>query len=354
MGILNSVGLLDEELTVGEGGGSGIPREELIRMARQNAQRLQRTLTTLLDMASIESHAFHAHLREVDLQRIVRGRLEQHQSVFKDQNIQVEVECEGDLQESEGIVALGDPQKLSRAVDLCLENLAFRGKKGSRIQIRISSSPQTVIQFQFELEPGSENEKAWQAAWLHGKAGHESGVGSPASAFAGVMQTEQAFLTRTEEGLGSEFLLIHEIMRLHHGSFEQEAQGARVRLELRLADLSSDRALRAVLTSRAFVLSNQTASVALLLVKLPDGWELEKFRKEVRRLLYRTTDGAYGLPQRGELAIVMDDYRKSDLPKLMARIENALELKLSYAIAHCPEDVADPSQLFEFAKGQIS
>lgn len=342
MGILNSVGLLDDELSGGENAGSGIPPAELAKMARQNAQRLQRTLTTLLDMASIESHAFHAHLREMELQRVVQGRFELQKFGFKDYEVQVEIE--GD----EEIVCLGDPQKFSRAVDLCFENLSFRAKKGSVIKVRISSAPVPAVVFKFELEPGAE--KAWEAAWTHGLVGLEGGISSPASAFAGVMQNEQAFLTRTEEGLGSEFLLIHEIMRLHRGSFEQETKGTKVTLELRLPDLSSEEALRAVLTSRAYVLSNQTSSVALILVKVPKGWEIEKFRTEFKRLLYRTTDGAYALQQRNEIAVVMDDYRRSDLPKLVSRVEGALQLKLTYSMAHCPEDVADPSLLFERAK----
>jgi hypothetical protein len=208
------------------------------------------------------------------------------------------------------------------------------------------------VTFQFVLEPGAE--KAWQAAWLHGMVGLEGGVSSPASAFAGVMQSEQAFLTRTEEGLGSEFLLIHEIMRLHRGKFVQTTKGAQVMLELQLPDLSSEEALQAVLTSRAYVLSNQTASVALVLIQVPKGQKMEEFRTQLKGLLYRTTDGAYALPQRSEVAIVMDDYRRDDLPKFMARIESALKLKLTYATAHCPQDVADPSLLFERAKSQIS
>jgi hypothetical protein len=84
-------------------------------------------------------------------------------------------------------------------------------------------------------------------------------------------------------------------------------------------------------------------------VKVPKGWELEKFRLSLKKLLYRTTDGAYGLPQRNEIAIVMDDYKRSDLPKLVSRVEGVLQIKLDYATAHCPEDVADPSLLFEYA-----
>jgi hypothetical protein len=344
MGILNAVGVLDDDASGGEG--SGIPAAELIKMARQNAQRLQRTLTTLLDMAALESHTFHAHLREVELTRMIRNRIEQNRSIFRDHEIQVEF---GPVEDT---IALADPQKMSRALDLCLEILAFRAKKSSIMQVRISSAEAAVIQFAFEI--AQDTEASWKQAWLHGQVGFEGGVSSPAPAFAGVMQTEKDFLTRTEEGLGSEFLLIHEIMRLHRGSFAQKLVGTKVTLELQFPPLSSEEMLSAVLTSRAYALTNQTASVALILIQVPKGREIEAFRAEVRKLLYRTTDGAYSLPKRGEIAVVMDDYRRDDLPKLLDRMRNAMKIELEFSTAHCPEDVADPTLLFAYAKNQSS
>jgi hypothetical protein len=344
MGILNAVGVLDDEASGGES--AGIPAGELIKMARQNAQRLQRTLTTLLDMAALESHTFHAHLREVELTRMIRNRIDLNKSIYRDHEVRVEFEAPDEM------VALADPQKISRALDLCLEILAFRAKRGTTLKVRISSSEMSAIQFEFEMD--SDNLDKWQQAWLHGQVGFEGGVSSPASAFAGVMQTEKDFLTRTEEGLGSELLLIHEITRLHRGKLIQQVSRGSVTLELLFPTLASEEMLNAVLTSRAYALTNQTASVALILIKVPKGREIESFRAEVRKLLYRTTDGAYSLPQRDEIAIVMDDYRRDDLPKLLERIRNAIGIELEFATAHCPSDVADPTLLFAYAKSQTA
>jgi cytochrome c oxidase cbb3-type subunit I/II len=80
-------------------------------------------------------------------------------------------------------------------------------------------------------------------------------VGSPTSAFSGVLQSEQAFLSRAEEGLGSEYLLIHEIMRLHQGRFLAQRQGNQVGLVLELSAPDSEEMLRSVLLSRAYEVS---------------------------------------------------------------------------------------------------
>ena len=355
MGILNAVTLLDEE-GLGQGGGSGgsnaealgagIPPTDLVRMARQNALRLQRSLTMLLDLAALESHTFHARLREAELLRLVRRRLDQFEPQIRDRELRVE-----EVNSNETL-SLADPQRIGRAIDLCLETILVRAQNGSTVKVRISSMPAPQIAFEFELEPGTE--EAWESAWTHGQAGFEAGVGSPTSAFAGVLQAEQAFLTRTEEGLGADLILVHEIMRLHHGKFECARNDRTVAMRLRMPDLSSDEALRVVLTSRAYELSTEPTSVALILIRVPKDWDLAQFRSAVRKLAYRTTDGVYPLPQRREVAVVMDEYPREDLPKFLKRVENALGFSVEAVMVHCPKDVADPTLLWERAKAQMA
>lgn len=68
--ILNSLSLLSENET---GAAIGMPRGEVLEMAYRNAQRLNQTLSSLLDLAALESGTFHIKLREVELQRLARG-----------------------------------------------------------------------------------------------------------------------------------------------------------------------------------------------------------------------------------------------------------------------------------------
>ena len=127
----------------------------------------------------------------------------------------------------------------------------------------------------------------WQQAWFQAQAGFQGGIASPNSAFAGVMQSEQAFLTRREEGLGSEFLLLHEIMRLHHGRFlekrHEKGEGDQCSLSLEFTRVGSEDDVRAILTSRAYDVSTELATVALVLMEVPKGQTSEEFADTIER-----------------------------------------------------------------------
>lgn len=342
MGILNALSVLEDDGGVGQGGFSA---PELIAIARQNAQRLHRALVTLLDLSALEAGTFHARLREIDLARLVQTRLGAHRSLFKDRGLAIEV---GHAHtKSAGSPLLADPQKLGRAVDLCLEILIARAEPSSAVKVRVGG---TQVEIGFNLAGGVE---LWEAAWTQALAGFQGGVASPASAFGGVMQSEQAFLRRMEEGLGSEFLLLHEVMRLHRGKFTESHDGTAVTLKLELPELSSEDGLKAVLASRAYEVSNELGSVALALMRVPEGVRLEEFRQEVQKGLFRASDAVYPLKTRGEVALVLDDCKAEDAPRLIHRLEKATGRKIQCGVAHCPADGLDPRALFDLADQRL-
>ena len=228
-------------------------------MARQNALRLHRTLLSLLDLAALESGTFHARLREIDLAKLVSSRIEAHESLLKDRGLELV------RKQAPGSPILADPQKLSRAIDLCFQILIPRAEPTFPVELRISP---TAVVFQFELNRSVE--ALWETAWSQALTGSQSGIASPSSAFAGVLQSEQAFLSRLEEGLGSEFLIVHEIMRQHRGHFVGERKKHVVTLGLEFPELSSEDALRAVLSSRAYEASSELRSVTLALLEIPN------------------------------------------------------------------------------------
>ncbi|MDR3608631.1 MAG: HAMP domain-containing sensor histidine kinase [Oligoflexia bacterium] len=345
-GILNALGLLDENAA--EGSVPGFSRAELVKMARQNAQRLHRTLVTLLDLAAVESGTFAVKLREIELVRMVRSRLAAHASMLRDQSLEL-IEND-DVAE---VSILGDPGRLTRALDLSMEVLVLRARKGVPFKVRISSAPEPQVEMSVELAEGSLT--LWDEVWSHALAGFEGGTASPSTAFAGVLQSEQAFLSRTEEGLGSgELLLVHEVMHLHHGSCAQKRKGNVVTLTMKFPSLSSDDAVAAVLTSRTYELTSEPSAVTLVLIRVPREQSVPDFCSRIKELLYRVTDGAYPLLERREVALVLDDYKKSDIGKLLERIERSLmaqlNIKPEMSFAHCPEDVADPRELVERAR----
>lgn len=340
MGVLNALTLLDER---DEGNpASEFSQTEMIAMARSNAQRLHRALMTLLDLAALESGTFHARLKELDLARVVRHRVSVHSRGFKDRGIPVKVVESGESP------VLADAQKITRAVDLILEVMLARAAERSEVTFALAHS---TVSISFTLAEGGED--AWQQAWMQGLAGFEGGVNSPTSAFAGVLQSERGFLTRSEEGLGSELLLVHQILRLHSGMFTARLDGAQVTLKLELPELSGEPGLQAVLTSRAYEVSHELGSVALVVVTVPPGMKTEEFSSRVKRNLFRSSDAAYLLPRSQEVALVLDDCKAEDAPRLLGRLEKALERKLQFGMAHCPSDTMDPARLLTLARERL-
>jgi signal transduction histidine kinase len=103
-GILNALTALEDNSIDG-----ALSSGELVKMARQNAQRLHQALVALLDLASLESGTFHARLREVDLIRLVRRWVGTGEPLFKDRGLRAKVTHD----EGTPLAAvLADPQKL--------------------------------------------------------------------------------------------------------------------------------------------------------------------------------------------------------------------------------------------------
>lgn len=341
MGILNSLGVLVD------GSIEGMSTKELTHMAWQNAQKLHRTLGALLDLAALESHTFHVKLREIDLDRVVRSKIEERKKWLTDSSLGCEIESlAGGGNE---IPVLADPLKFARAIELALEVSSLRASTAHSIQIRISS---TRVDFGFSVEGGKE--ALWDNAWLQAQAGFHGGVASPSSAFAGVMQSEEKFLTRSEEGLGSELLILHEIMRLHSGKLLGKRVGAQVQLSLWLPELSSEDGVRAVLASRSYGAASDLSSVVLAIVGLPKGEVLKTFRSRLKQCLFRSSDAVYALPEKDQLALVMDDCKPEDAPALLKRLESKVGQNLKFGLAHFPTDSLDPDQLLKLAEKRLT
>lgn len=341
MGILNSLSLLSDP----EESDGGLSRDELVRMARQNASRLQNALSALLDLAQLESGVFHARLREVDFEKSVRNRIEAVTKETRDLGVILSIEEKG------GAPILADPQKLSRAVDLCLQAILPRAEASHPVTLTIENAE---LEFRFGLK--RELRDAWAQAWTQAQVGYQGGVASPLSAFGGVLQSEQAFLTRQEEGLGSEFLLIHEIMRLHRGEFKMERSANAVILRLSFRRVSSEQDLRAILTSRAYDVSTELASVALVLMDVPRSARVEDFTTHLKTHLFRASDAVYPVVDQHRIALVLDDCKAEDVPKLLQRLETGLsgEFKPSkIGWAQCPGDGLDPGELVDLAQKRL-
>ncbi len=348
MGVLNALGALEQEQS-----------SEWLSMASRNALRLNHALKSLLDLAAMESGSLEARLREVELARIVRAGVaaweKSLQGLRDGQEFRLVLEV---LDAGSGVSAqpiLGDAQKLARVCDLIFQVMSSRADSPQEIKLRISSAR---LSCEFKLPEGSAEWSEWDEAWSFSVAGALSGVdgghASRLSVFAGTLQSEQQFLTRSREGLGAELLLVHEWMRLHHGKFSASRQGNQVCLTLEFPELASRDGVVAVLGSRTHLAYGQLEAVALVLAEVPGGCAAEEFRSQIKSVLFRSKDAVYSIPEKGQVALVLDDVRPEDVPGLVSRLEAALKRKFRFGIASCPEDGADPEELLRLAEARVS
>lgn len=342
MGVINALTLLEQKEQ-----SSDFSKEELIAMAQGNALRLQRSLASLLDLVAIESGTFHAKLREIDLGRLIKSRSEINEPLLKNHKI---------ILNGQAGICLADPQKLSRALDLCFQIVVSKIEKFQPLYVELKG---VEIQLKFQIQKG--HESLWDEAWSKSLMGFQSGVTSPTSAFSEAVQSEKDFLTRTEEGLGSELLLIHEIMRLHQGKFESERKCDEIHLRLKIPQLSSVEILKAVLASRTEQLlpeKGSLSSLSLGMIEIPKKYQPGKYRVEefttlIKKGLFRASDSVYALPEQERVALVLEDCKPQDTPKLLERLEKTSKIKFRFGLSSCPEDSLDPSRLIEIAEQRM-
>jgi hypothetical protein len=338
MGIINSLTLFDDDT-------AAIPKEELLKIARKNSERLNSVLSALLDLAAIESGTFHARLREIDFSKTIRNRVGAAHPMIREHGVQIK------WSEVTAPPILADAQQVGRATDLCLQAILPRVAPGSTLEIRM-----TPAQVEFWFPMREDARAMWEESWAEAQAGVEGGVSSTVSAFTGVMQSEEAFLTRQEEGLGSEFILIHEIMRIHQGEFRESRDLKRCALILKFPEVSSEEGVRAVLTSRAYDVSTELKSVALILINVPKKTDVDSFSKLLKSNLFRSSDAVYPLYERRQTGLVLDDCKAEDVPHLVSRLKREIGKEypnLRFSFAHCPGDELDPSKIFDLAEERL-
>jgi hypothetical protein len=312
---------------------------ELIDMAARNAERLHQTLAVLLDLAALDEGSFQVRLKEVDLGRVVSGRLDQFRAVLTKKRIHVTLVQQSDARATP---ILADPQKLGRAFELGFLLLSASAVEGKALEIRLR---EREAEFRFEIDRAHVDE--WSRLFTEVQA-------DPDRAFQAADQSEHRFLSRSKEGLGSEFLLIHEIARRHRGEFSQKIKGSLVNWVWSFPELSSDEALRNVLQSRAYRMASELGSVALALVAVPAGQDVTEWRFRLRKALFRSSDAVYALPAKRRIALVMDDCKKEDAPHLLRRIEKEIGQKLVTGVVCFPEEGSDPEYLLELASARLS
>jgi len=367
MGVLNALQLLQMQMTE-----CPPDVENSFKGLKRNAHNLQNTLDSILDIAAIESDMFRVHLREIDLPRIVESRLEVIKTAFESKGVSILFHAQGREAEGFSVIGfpvLGDPPKIARAVELCLAvvhalfqdvktHLKLEGVDNveKKIERHIDVfAMDDFVEFRFSLP--KDRQSIWSRTWKDSLSGFYGGLGAQAYLFLQALQDENDFLTRKEEGLRNELALVHEIFRRHGGSVKQKLlktdKGTSVVLRLQLPTLNSEKGIIEVLRSRTFTVSHEVKTVAVVLIKVPDGESVNRFRYELHQRLFRSSDSVYPLGEERVLALLLDDCKIADIPKIVSRIEKDLCMNLLTGFSVTPDDAVDAKELLALAKMRL-
>lgn len=309
-------------------------------MAMRGAERLSRALELLLDLASLESGSFQVLLKESSLSKALKGlSIREHE---------LEVRFRPDSPDSNELFLI-DPSRLRQAVELCLGIISRRAQPGSPIELSISGH-KIRIESRTTLKMDQSWDRVWKESWLQS----QSGLGSSITVFSGVLRSEQAFLSRTEEGLGAELHLVHEITKRHMAHFAYSLENERLALEIELPKLTSFDRVRLGLQARIDA-SQEGKSVGVILLAMGDEKNAESIRQKAESRLARPSDTIYFWPEKKWLCVLFGDWRRSDAEQ-WARLfvsENQ-DLIAGFSLAISPEDGLDALTLIDRAGSLFS
>jgi len=120
--------LLDNEL-----GPIAVPQAKALKAMDDCVQRLRRLIDSLLDVTGLETGRMQFIFREYDMVDVVHRSIARQSRAFEESGVQLVT----DLPRMGSLSALGDPERLSRAIDHLLENAAKFTPAGGKVGVRL-------------------------------------------------------------------------------------------------------------------------------------------------------------------------------------------------------------------------
>jgi nitrogen-specific signal transduction histidine kinase len=352
--IMNATDLLAE---------SGKSDPEALAMVRRNAERLQRTVRNLMEIARVDAGALRVRLSELDFTNFVRMRAEALRARLTAEKFTVELSIEDDLPH-----ACGDLIRLAHVFDSLVLNAA---KFSNR-----EHAAKGVISVETKLEAVAKLPKEFRDPNWEKKTGLYL-VTSIQSSLPAIGESPKHFEelfepftpwrdadSRQKEGLGVELALAKEILLAHEGFIWADTSSDKKRgwkFYFALPMLSRSDELNMVLANRLFTSIGALSKVSLLLLRPGPGAFSDGGRsvmdviKTVQRLLFRSSDSIFWIEEAGELTVLMDDCDEIGARRVGERITSALSetlpgLSFMWSIVTGPEDGSSADELLEKAR----
>lgn len=298
-----------------------IPPRELLNSARNNAEKLEQNLNVLLEMAEMESGFQRVRLTDLDLDafvsRLEKGRIPAKTRSFKR--------------------VLADPRRLFRAIEILKVASKLYGISLQPVEVR---DDRLIFRFVDNgLEPrvleklDAEIEEARIVA--------EAGLSTSGSAFGDLLLSD-GFLSRTQEGLGAEWKVIANLLKLQHGMLEMSPD--RMGIEFVLRPCRGVDSLKRVFSGRLENALDEGRAVSAVLVR---GLGVGVTTQKIREALFRASDAVVELDDAKTAALILEDCSSIHLGGLMGRLHQSLGQKLDFTSVSAPEQGTMADQLVE-------
>jgi signal transduction histidine kinase len=369
--VLNAVRILRED--------SGLDAEErktFLEMAFRNAERLNTTLSQLLDLGKLVSGRLVCRFHEVSLKQLLHAELERasREAARTGTNgapgagAPRKISVVGAV---DGLpVILGDAPRLGQVLSSLFENAIRFSPAGARIRLRIQPAVKSGELPKPLAKLSREHHEYVLLELSNPIAPGIQGQLKPSEVIKVFGQREDV-LDRAHEGVGGSLAIAEEVLAQHGGGLgastaHDKSQGDTFTVWLALPVLENQEALLKVLESRIFALRTEVGAVSLMVLKLNGAAatisaELKGIHDALKTSLFRATDTVYSLPDSNEVAVLMDDCKKDDAPKIVRRLLEALKASggakgagalaaARVGLASCPEDGTDPEGLIDHAR----
>ncbi len=351
--ILNAAELLEQNAT----------DKDALLMVRRNAERLQRTVRNLMEIARVDAGALKVRLSELDLANFVRMRVETLRAQLERARFKLDLSIEDDLPH-----ACGDLVRLAHVFDSLVMNAA---KFSNTASLPASEFAHIKVEVKLEsaaLLPNEFREPSWgKKTGLYLTVSIQSSlppIGESPNHFEELFEPFTPWRdadSRAREGLGVELALAKEILSAHEGFIWADMRaGSGWKFHFALPMLSRSDELDMVLANRLFTAIGALSKVSLLILRpapgaFSEGRSVMDVIKTVQKLLFRSSDSIFWIEETGELTILMDDCDEIGARRVGERIVGALSdtlpgLSFMWTIVTGPTDGSSAEELLEKAR----
>lgn len=287
-----------------------------IGSALQNARKLQSTLDRLVDLSKLVTGRLECRFHEVGFQNLISASLNDFLERAQSKGIKVEVS---------GLPlplpVLCDLPRIEQILRNLFETALSNVSSGKLIHLQVSNDTDIRLELSYSAVPSFEPD---------------------------------------DESVAK------EVMKQHGGVLKVSVEPAtrlnpvaQVSMCMELPRLEGSDALSKAFESRIARLKEGVSSVSLMLLSV----RKQSFRHAAESLgsaLFRASDTIYSLPDDNHVAVLMEDCKKSNVPKLLERLLQNLGTEtlkfvepISVAVVSYPEDGSDAKKMLAVAQDSL-